>query len=331
MEEELSLVKQGYYQLKISAFSGAEELFQRALSEGDDPDAYIGLLLCQNALNDEAQLVGLPKPLASYLLYEKAIACASEQVKKKLQGYKEEQTALLEVKEKKYGLLKKGAEERAKSGERIGELLALCRELKNYGNTEELRAQLEKERAELESARHSKKKKRLAVLIPVCAAAVILIVIGVFLLALPKVDGVRYALTLNGFTVISCDSGVGEVVLPDEVQGVKVTGIGGKAFKNCKELTSVTLGAHVRKIERAAFNGCVNLREVKGSAHVSAVEENAFKGCVSLRQIVFAPDCAINADAFRDCSEDLEVYTGSALYARPHGEDDRMIGPVYAF
>ena len=42
----------------------------------------------------------------------------------------------------------------------------------------------------------------------------------------------------------------------------KVTSIGANAFKNCKKLTTVTIGANVKSIAVKAFNNCPNLKKV---------------------------------------------------------------------
>lgn len=318
--EELDLIQQGYYQLKVGAYASAAELFEKALLWGDDPDAHVGLLLAENGLDEESKLPSLPRPLASYLHFEKALACGSDAVKRKLQQFKEEQATVFEKKKKDLQTLE-NAKNEEKTKQRLIELIALAKELKDFENANELRAAFEEELRTIEEGEKKKNKRKLLILAPLLAAVVIAAVVCVLVFALPKIDGVRYALTLNGFEAISCDDDLETVILPDEVRGVKVVAVGNKAFKNCRELRSVTLGAHVRKIGKAAFSGCVNLKTVNGSERVRFVLDNAFKGCADLKKIVLAPDCEIAPGAFKDCDNGLEVLVGDRRFV-PGVEDD---------
>ncbi len=59
----------------------------------------------------------------------------------------------------------------------------------------------------------------------------------------------------------------------------KVTGIGANAFKNCKKLTKVTVGANVTKIGKGAFQSCAKLKKiVLKTKKLSSVGKNALKG-----------------------------------------------------
>ena len=58
----------------------------------------------------------------------------------------------------------------------------------------------------------------------------------------------------------------------------KISVIEGNAYKNCKKLTSVTIGANVEKIGSGAFNGCTNLKKItiKGN-NLKTVGSGSFK------------------------------------------------------
>ena len=62
-------------------------------------------------------------------------------------------------------------------------------------------------------------------------------------------------------TVTGCDSGVTEAVIPSEIGGIPVTGIGRRAF-DCYGLTSVTIPDTVTTIGEGAFYYCENLTDV---------------------------------------------------------------------
>ena len=57
----------------------------------------------------------------------------------------------------------------------------------------------------------------------------------------------------------------------------KVTAINNNAFKNCKNLTSVTIGSNVTKIGSKAFYGCKNLKTIKiKSTKIKSIGKKAF-------------------------------------------------------
>ena len=55
---------------------------------------------------------------------------------------------------------------------------------------------------------------------------------------------------------------VGDLVIPEEVKGMKVTAIGDFAFSGCVKLTSITIPASVTSIGERAFWFCAALPKV---------------------------------------------------------------------
>ena len=93
-------------------------------------------------------------------------------------------------------------------------------------------------------------------------------------LAMPKV-GTKYVVGGNTYTVTKVGLEVSfskanikakSITVPNtiKVSGItyKVTSIGANTFKNCKKLTSVTIGTNVAKITNSAFNNCPALKTV---------------------------------------------------------------------
>ncbi len=76
--------------------------------------------------------------------------------------------------------------------------------------------------------------------------------------------------------VIGCDTSSASVVLRDNT-----VGIANFAFENCGELTSVTIGNHVRTIGENAFQGCSRLTDVTIPASITSIGKNAFSGCTT--------------------------------------------------
>ena len=105
-------------------------------------------------------------------------------------------------------------------------------------------------------------------------------------------------------TITRCDEAAeGEVVIPDEIEGLPVTSIGGSAFSACGGLTSITIPDSVTSIGDGAFAGCLNLNSVTILDSVTSIGEGAFMVCPRLTSINI-PDSvtSIGGGAFVDCS-----------------------------
>ena len=88
----------------------------------------------------------------------------------------------------------------------------------------------------------------------------------------------------------------------------KVTAIGAGAFKGCKNLTTVKIGANVKTIGDAAFKGCKNLKTVKIGSNVTAIGENAFAGCTKLKTVKLNSKLkTISKNAFSKCTSLAEI------------------------
>ena len=83
----------------------------------------------------------------------------------------------------------------------------------------------------------------------------------------PPAQGNKFAYTVNEDNATCTITGPGEyglkdVVIPEAIDGYKVTGIASKAFFNCSDLTSITIGNNVTSIGIDAFYGCSGLKSV---------------------------------------------------------------------
>ena len=128
-------------------------------------------------------------------------------------------------------------------------------------------------------------------------------------MALAEDDIVAYAVTggniyFNKSTgeITDCDSEVTEANIPSEIDGVKVTGIGYKAFGDCTGLTSITIPNSVTYIS-GGFGGCTGLTSITIPNSVTVITYFAFSGCTGLTSVKI-PDSvtSISECAFGSCT-----------------------------
>jgi hypothetical protein len=98
------------------------------------------------------------------------------------------------------------------------------------------------------------------------------------------------------------------VVIPEEVTYMnrtrKVTKIGESAFRDCSNLTSVTIGNSVTSIGNNTFRGCSSLTSVTIGNSVTSIGESAFYGCSNLTSVTIPNGVtSIGNSAFRGCSK----------------------------
>ena len=79
----------------------------------------------------------------------------------------------------------------------------------------------------------------------------------------------------------------GDIVIPEQVSGYTVTGVGELAFDQCDDVPSVQFPKTMKAIEERAFCGCKILKEVIIPASVDTIYNNAFDGCEALEKVVF--------------------------------------------
>lgn len=90
------------------------------------------------------------------------------------------------------------------------------------------------------------------------------------------------------------------VVVPRELNGIEIKGIGNAAFKN-KSLKTVTLSNSVTQIGQEAFSGCQSL-EMICADNISELGANAFFGCSALISFDSSKLKEIPVSAFENCA-----------------------------
>lgn len=94
----------------------------------------------------------------------------------------------------------------------------------------------------------------------------------------------------------------GDLVIPETVDGLPVTGIGGRAFLGCKDLSRAVIPKSVRFIGEGAFCGCSGLREAVLENGLQSIGADAFAGCNMLEKVTIPESVReIGPGAFRDC------------------------------
>lgn len=110
-------------------------------------------------------------------------------------------------------------------------------------------------------------------------------------------------------------AGIGNNVFPRTgLRGINLpnsTGVWTESFRDCKNLTSVTLGGGT--IGTRAFEGCTNLRSLDMGA-VTEIRDHAFQDCVSLES-VYLPDTLtkVQSEIFRNCTALTSVSLSSDI------------------
>ena len=89
----------------------------------------------------------------------------------------------------------------------------------------------------------------------------------------------------NAVLTGSADALSGAVMLPDEVEGYPVTGIGENAFQNCEDVTAFFLPDGITSIGAYAFENCSALAQMILPEGLVSIGEGAFWKCASLRSV----------------------------------------------
>lgn len=105
-----------------------------------------------------------------------------------------------------------------------------------------------------------------------------------------------------------------ELIIPSEIDGVKITGIGDSAFSFCTSLTSVTIADGATSIGNSAFSFCTSLASVVIPISVKSIGSSAFSDCTSLASVVIPNSVTtIGRFAFSGCRSLTSVTIGNKV------------------
>ena len=126
-----------------------------------------------------------------------------------------------------------------------------------------------------------------------------------------------------------------EVTIPTEWNGLPVTQIYSKVFKDNKTLQKVIVPEGILSIYSSNFSGCTNLKEISLPKSLTSISSSAFansgleslivpngitsipasfvSGCVNLKKLILPNTITkIGSNAFNGCSDDIEIiYQGT--------------------
>lgn len=140
--------------------------------------------------------------------------------------------------------------------------------------------------------------------------------------------------TVKDGVITECIGGNGAVIIPDEIDGETICGIGQRAFwrsglksvvipgtvthidydafYGCDELEKIVFNDGLETIGRAAFASCGSLKEVILPQTVTGIDDGAFSGCGNIERIYLPPSLKeIGDSALADISPDELYYGGS--------------------
>lgn len=113
---------------------------------------------------------------------------------------------------------------------------------------------------------------------------------------------------------------VTSVVIPAAIDGCPVTSIGGSAFRNCINLTNVTISDGVTEIGDGAFYNCISLTSVTIPASVAGIGKSAFTLCTNLISVTFLGNAPqISGGMFSGSSGRVYYYYGTTGWDITYG------------
>lgn len=126
-----------------------------------------------------------------------------------------------------------------------------------------------------------------------------------------------YEIDSGEVTITGCDREQiqGDIVIPQTLGGIPVTGIGEKAFYYCNGITSVMIDDNIKSIGKSAFAFCGALSEVILPDTVEEIPEEAFYMCFNLSKVNLSKTNirSIGARAFGYCEFILNITLPESL------------------
>lgn len=108
----------------------------------------------------------------------------------------------------------------------------------------------------------------------------------------------------NGNAVItSCYAETKRLTIPEEIDGLKIAGIGDGVFSGNMLIEQVVLPEGLQWIGNNAFQNCEKLERIEFPSTLNRIGESAFQNCTQLGSISFAHSVEIGSSAFSNCTQ----------------------------
>ena len=127
----------------------------------------------------------------------------------------------------------------------------------------------------------------------------------------------------------------GTIVLPEEIDGVKITALGDSLFAGNTNLKKISFpaGSSYTTIGKEAFKGCTALSEIKFINNISTIGEGAFMGCKSLVSVNLPTELTtISKNLFNGCTSlkyaNLQYVKVDAIGDGAYSGCSSLLGPI---
>ena len=142
----------------------------------------------------------------------------------------------------------------------------------------------------------------------VAAVLIILFVTKRPALSVHEIDADSVAITSDLIKVS------GDLVIPQNIEGRRVTSIRDDAFKNCHSLTSITIPDGVTSIGEYAFYNCRSLTSITIPDSVTSIGANTFLHCTNLKSITIPDSVTSLGDrTFWGCRSLTKITIGDSV------------------
>lgn len=161
-----------------------------------------------------------------------------------------------------------------------------------------------------------KHKKLFGLLLAIC------LIVGCLPMNVVAVDAhvglgsIEYVKNNNGtVTIKKCATGArGILEIPTTIDGGTVTSIAAAAFKDCDQITQVTIPSTVTSIGDSAFQGCKSLTGIVIPDSVTELGSRAFERCTALKSAVVGKGVkALPTACFQSCYDLSQVSLSDGL------------------
>ena len=138
------------------------------------------------------------------------------------------------------------------------------------------------------------------------------------------IDGIRYLLESDTKTATLLPKMEGkysgDIIIPEKVKGndgveYVVTSFDDYCFKDCRNLTSITIPSSVTSLGKSCFLGCYNLTSITIPSSVTSLGDECFYNCSGLTSITIPSSVtSLGDECFYNCSGLTSITIPSSVH-----------------